>query len=172
MFLTENTIKVKQREICLIYCSNYIYLQTKRLWNIYKNVKRTPGTSTFNWQEGLIPSCLKVVTQGKWFRFAAFVTETCSVRDLHNSRDAIGERSPLREEGIDDSVSQWIDGQLGDPLEIFSATGRQMKKAYQGLNQTKLKKKHIRWKYVSVLCVCREPGPIGRHFSVVATNQY
>lgn len=29
--------------------------------------------------------------------------------------------SPLREEGVDDSVSQRIDGQLWDPLEIFSA---------------------------------------------------
>lgn len=31
--------------------------------------------------------------------------------------------SPLREEGIDDSVSQRIDGQLWDPLEIFSTAG-------------------------------------------------
>lgn len=32
--------------------------------------------------------------------------------------------SPLGEEGVDDSVSQRIDGQLWDPLEIFSAADR------------------------------------------------
>lgn len=30
---------------------------------------------------------------------------------------------PLRKEGIDNSVSQRIDGQLWDPLEIFSTAG-------------------------------------------------
>lgn len=32
--------------------------------------------------------------------------------------------SPLRKERIDDSVSQRIDGQLWDPLEIFSTADR------------------------------------------------
>lgn len=37
-----------------------------------------------------------------------------------NNRDS----SPLRKERIDDSVSQRIDGQLRDPLEIFSTADR------------------------------------------------
>lgn len=55
-----------------------------------------------------------------------FVSQTCSVRDLHTDCVCVGAGgdSPLREEGIDDSVSQRIDGQLGDPLEIFSAADK------------------------------------------------
>lgn len=39
-----------------------------------------------------------------------------------NNRDS----SPLRKERIDDSVSQRIDGQLRDPLEIFSTADRNL----------------------------------------------
>lgn len=95
---------------------------------MHKNVKQTPGMSRL--ADRADTFCFKEAAQGKRFRFVVFETQTCSVRDVHHSSDKRGkggrgeDDSPLREEGVDDSVSQRIDGQLGDPLEILSAADK------------------------------------------------
>lgn len=61
------------------------------------------------------------------FSFVVLVSQTFNAhscgkksQDLQRQQTNDRDNSPLRKEGIDDSVSQRIDGQLRDPLEIFS----------------------------------------------------
>lgn len=63
-------------------------------------------------------------------RLVVDVTQTCNIlsgtkQGFQKKHTKNRDSSPLREERVDDSVSQRIDGQLWDPLEIFpTADGR------------------------------------------------
>lgn len=71
-----------------------------------------------------------------WLSFVVIVTQACNAYSAEKQDHSWGQTdssddSPLWEERVDDPVSERIDGQLRDPLEIFSTAETRRRKTQQ-----------------------------------------
>ena len=73
-----------------------------------------------------------------WFGSVGPVTQQLEQkRSLRDEKPVTLDNSPLREKRIDDSVSQRVDGQLRDPLEILSTADATRENGSENENATR-----------------------------------